>query len=118
TTGASALELLDRLNDERASAAIHTLIDRLIELHKVGALDTLFELAILLHAARTASTDNIIERLFTFFEQMINTVGNEAMGALAENTRYAVEDAIQEVAQAEPPRGGLLGMLSLLSKPE
>ena len=118
TTGASALELVDRLNDERTSAAIHNLIDRLTELHKVGALDTLFDLVTLLHAARNASTDNIIERLFIFFEQMINTVGNEAMGTLAENTRYAIEEATEETARATPPSGGLLSMLSLLSKPE
>ena len=86
-TGANALELIDRLNDEKTSAAVHAAIDRLTELHKIGALDTMFDLVTLLHAARNASTDNIIERLFTFFEQMINTVGNEAMGELAENTR-------------------------------
>ena len=87
TTGANALELLDRLNDERTAAALHAMVDRVTELHKVGAMDTLFDLVTLLHAARNASTDNIVERLFTFFEQMINTVGNEEMGRLAENTR-------------------------------
>jgi len=116
-TGANALEVVDRLNDERTSGAIHTLLDRLTELHKVGALDTLFDMVMLLHAARSASTDNIVERLFTFVEQMIDTVGNEAMGELANNARGAVEDAAAEAAKATP-RGGLLATLSMLSQPE
>ena len=116
-TGANALELIDRLNDESTSAALHTLIDRLTELHKVGALDTLCDTLMLVHAARNALTDNMVERLFTFFEQMINTVGNEAMGELAQNTRLAFEAAAEETARTEP-RGGLFTMLTMLSKPE
>ena len=45
-----------------------------------GAIDTLCETVLTLHALRNELTDNMVERLFTFFEQMINTVGNEAMG--------------------------------------
>lgn len=116
-TGASALELVDRLNDEHTSAAIHTLIDRLTELHKLGALDTLFDLVTLLHAVRNASTDSIVERGFTFFEHLINTVGNEEMGTLAENARIALDEAAEEAAK-EPARGGLFATLSMLSKPE
>jgi len=116
-TAANALELIDRLNDESTSAALHALIDRLTELHKVGAIDTLCDTLMMLHAARNALTDNMVERLFTFFEQMINTVGNEAMGELAQSTRLAFESAVEESAQT-PPRGGLLAMLSMLSKPE
>lgn len=117
TTGAGALELIDRLNDERTHAAIHSMIDRITELHKVGAMDTLFDLVTLLHAARNASTDNIVERLFSFFEQMINTVGNEEMGRLAENTREALDDAAAAAA-GTPAKGGIMATLSLLSKPE
>ncbi len=106
-TGANALQLLDRLNDERTSDAINVLIDRVTELHRVGALNTLFDMVVLLHAARDASTDNIIERLFGFVEQMINTVGNEAMATLASNTRQALDEAAAETAQTAP-RGGLL----------
>jgi len=116
-TGANALELVDRLNDENTSAALHALIDRLVELHKVGAIDTLCETVLMVHAVRNALTDNMVERLFAFFEQMINTVGNEAMGELAQNTRLAFEAAAEETAQAAP-RGGLMAMLSMLSKPE
>ncbi len=94
------------------------MIDRLTELHKVGALDTVCDLALTLHAVRSALTDNMVERLFMFVESMINTVGNEAMGELAENTRLALEEAAQETAKAAAPRGGVMQTLSLLSKPE
>ena len=116
--GGNALELLDRLNDPTTNAAVHTMVDRLTELHKVGALDTVCDLALTLHAVRSALTDNMVERLFMFAENMINTVGNEAMGELAENARLALEDAAHETAQAAPPRGGVMQTLSLLSKPE
>jgi len=117
TTGANALELLDRLNDERTSAALHAMINRLTELHRLGAMDTLFDTVTLLHAARNASTDNIVERLFTFFEQMINTVGNEAMGTLVENARLSLDEAAEEAARSAP-KGGLFATLALLAKPE
>jgi uncharacterized protein YjgD (DUF1641 family) len=116
--GGNAMELLDRLNDPNTSAAVHSLVDRLTELHKVGALDTVCDLALTLHAARNALTDNMVERLFMFVESMINTVGNEAMGELAENARVALEDAARETGQSPPPRGGVMSTLSLLSKPE
>lgn len=117
TTGASAFELIDRLNDEQTSAAVHAMLDRVTELHKLGAMDTLFDLVTLLQAARNASTDNIVERLFSFFEQMVNTIGNEAMGELAENTRDALEEAAEETARTTP-KGGVMATLALLSKPE
>jgi uncharacterized protein YjgD (DUF1641 family) len=116
--GGNAMELLDRLNDPDTSAAVHTLVDRLTELHKVGALDTVCDLALTLHAVRNALTDNMVERLFMFAESVINTVGNEAMGELAENARMALEDAAREAQQAPAPRGGVMSTLSLLSKPE
>jgi uncharacterized protein YjgD (DUF1641 family) len=116
-TGAAAFELIDRLNDPQTGEAVHRLLDRLTELNKVGALDTVFDLVMLLHGARNALTDNMVERLFTFFEQMINTVGNEAMGELADNTRLALDEAAEEAAAATP-RGGVMAMLATLSKPE
>jgi len=117
TLGGNAIELLDRLNDPNTSAAVHTMIDRLTEMHKVGALDTVCDLAMTLHAVRNALTDNMVERLFMFAESMINTVGNEAMGELAENARLALEEAASEAKGAQP-KGGVMGTLSLLSKPE
>jgi uncharacterized protein YjgD (DUF1641 family) len=116
--GGNAMELLDRLNDPATSDAVHKMVDRLTELNKVGALDTVCDLAMTLHAVRNALTDNMVERLFMFAESMINTVGNEAMGELAENARLALEEAAQEGAQAAPPKGGVMATLSLLSKPE
>ena len=116
-TGANALELIDRLNDEGTRQALHRALDRLAELHKLGALDTLFDIVVLAHAARNAATDSIVERLFGFFEQMVNTVGTEAMGTLAANARVALEDAARETAR-QPPRGGVMATFSLLSKPE
>jgi uncharacterized protein YjgD (DUF1641 family) len=115
--GGNGLELLDRLNDPATREAVHSLIDRLTELHKVGAIDTICDLALTLHGARSALTDSMVERLFAFMESMINTVGNEAMGELAENTRLAFEEAAQETAKAKPG-GGIMGMMSMLSKPE
>jgi uncharacterized protein YjgD (DUF1641 family) len=117
TMGGNALELLDRLNDPGTSEAVHSLIDRLTEMHKVGALDTVCDLAMTLHAVRNALTDNMVERLFMFAENMINTVGNEGMGELAENTRLAMEEAAEE-SKGAAPRGGLMAAVSLLSKPE
>jgi uncharacterized protein YjgD (DUF1641 family) len=116
--GGNALELLDRFNDPDTSAAVHSMIDRVTELHKVGALDTVCDLALALHAMRSALTDNMVERLFTFVESMINTVGNEAMGELAENTRVALEEAAHETAHTAPSRGGVMAAMALLSKPE
>lgn len=118
TTGANALELLDRLNDERTAAAIHAALDRLTELHRAGALDTLFELVLLVQAMRNAATDNIVERLFGLAEQILNTVGSESMCAMAENSRLALEEAAQESLKAPAPKGGLFNTLALLGKPE
>ena len=118
STGANALELLDRLNDERTSAAIHTALDRLTELHKAGALDTLFELLLVVHAMRNAATDNIVERLFGMAEQLLNTVGSESMCMMAENSRAALEEAAQEARNAPAPKGGVFTTLAFLGKPE
>lgn len=117
-TGANLGELADRLNEPQTSAAIHHLLDRLTELHKLGAIDTVFGLILLVHAARDASTDNIVDRLFGFAEQMVNTVGSESMAELVDNARTAIEEAAVETAKAPPPKGGLFNTLTLLSKPE
>jgi uncharacterized protein YjgD (DUF1641 family) len=116
-TGANALELVDRLNDEETRDAVHGVIDRLVELHKIGALQTLFDMVALIHAMRSASTDNIVERLFGFAEHILNTVGTEDMARLADNVRQSMDDAATETA-AQPAKGGVFSTLSLLSKPE
>ena len=116
-TAGNALELLDRLNDEGTRSAVHLVIDRLGELHKAGALDTFFDTVMLLHSARNAATDTIVDRLFTFVEQMVNTIGTEEMGAFAANTRLALEEAAEET-KGSASRGGFFAALSLLARPE
>jgi uncharacterized protein YjgD (DUF1641 family) len=116
-TGSNALEVLDRINNEETRDAIHTALDRLTELHRIGALDTLFDLVAIIHASKSASTDNIVDRLFAFFEQMVNTLGSDNLARLAEGATGALEDAVKETADAKPI-GGVLSTLSLLGKPE
>jgi uncharacterized protein YjgD (DUF1641 family) len=116
-TGGNALEVVDRLNDETTRDAIHAALDRLTELHRIGALDTLFDLVAIIHASKSASTDAIVERLFGFIEQMVNTLGSDNLARLAEGASGAMEDAVRETADAKPS-GGMLSTLSMLSKPE
>jgi uncharacterized protein YjgD (DUF1641 family) len=117
TTSGNALQVLDHLNDEDTGAAIEQTVHRLTELHKAGAIDTLFDTVLLLHAARSAATDSIIERLFASFEQMLNTVGTEALGLLAENACHALCEAAEESEQV-PAKGGLFTVLSLMAQPQ
>jgi uncharacterized protein YjgD (DUF1641 family) len=116
-TGGNALELLDRLNDERTSNAIHRLIDRLTEMHQIGALDTACDLILALHGTRAALTDSMIERLFAFVEYLLNTLAHDDVGRIVENTRHALIDAAHE-ANTAGSQGGLMAAISLLSKPE
>ncbi len=116
-TGANALEIVDHLNDEATRDAIHNALDRLTELHRIGALDTLFDAVTVIHAARSAATDGMLERLFVFLEHMVNTVGTEDLAELADHTKGAIDDAIKETA-AMSPKGGLWATLSLLGDPE
>ena len=117
TTAGVALEVVDRLNEAETRAAVHTLIDRLTEFHRLGALDTLCQTVLLLHAMRSAATDSIVERLFTFVEQTANTLGSDAMVQTADAVLRSLEQAATESAKS-PASGGILSMLSLLSKPE
>lgn len=116
-TASNALEVVDRLNDETTRDAIHTALDRLTELHRIGALDTLFDLVAIIHASKSASTDNIVDRLFGFVEQMVNTLGSDNLSRFAEEATGALEDAVKETADTKPS-GGVLSTLSLLGKPE
>lgn len=118
TTGATALEVVDRLNDEDTYDAVMSLIDKLTDLHRSGALDTLFETLTLLHGARSAVTDNMIERLFIFVEHMVNNLANEEVAGLVHNARCALEDAGDEIAGQDKPSGGLFSTIAMISKPE
>ena len=116
-TGANALEVVDRLNDEDTKEAAIYLLDRLAEAHRNGALATLFDTVALLHAAREASTDAIVERLFGFVEHTLNSVGSEEFATLVDDAHEALHEAAEETAKA-PAGGGLFATLSMLSKPE
>ncbi len=117
-TGANALEVVDRLNEEDTRDAILTLIDKVTEMHRSGALDTLFQLLGLVHGVRSALTDSMVERLSMFAETMVDNVANEEVAVMAGNARRAMEEAIEETAAKPMPSGGLLSTISLLSKPE
>lgn len=116
-TGGNAMELLDRLNDEDTNAAVHRLADRLTEMHKIGALDSACDMILLVHGMRAALTDSIIERLFAFAENLLNTVANDDVCGLVDNARIALNDAAAEAAKM-PANGGLWSTVALLSKPE
>jgi uncharacterized protein YjgD (DUF1641 family) len=118
TTGANALEVVDRLNDEDTFDAVMSLIDKLTDMHRSGSLDTLFETANLMHGARSALTDNMVERMFIFVEHMITNLANEDMADLAHNARRSMEEAGVDIAGRDVPKGGLLSTISMLSKPE
>jgi len=116
-TAANGLEVVDRLNDEDTKDAVLAVVDRLTELHRTGALDTLFQLVALIHGAREAMTDNMVERLFAFFEHMVNNLANEEMADLAHNAKEAMHHASRE-ASGHQAGGGLFSTISMLSKPE
>jgi len=117
-TGANAIEVVDRLNDEDTRDAVMHLIDRLTDMHRSGATDTLFDTVALLHGARSAMTDSMIERLFIFVEHMMNNLANEEVAAMAHNARRSMEEAVEKTSALGKPTGGLLSTISLLSKQE
>lgn len=116
-TGANVMELADSLNDEDTKDAILSVIRQLTELHKSGALDTLFQLVAVLHAAKEASTDGMVERLFTFAEFMVSNLANEEVAEMANTLHISMQEAAEETAKL-PVSGGLFSTISLLSKPE
>ena len=117
STGGAALEVVDRLSDPETSEAVHTIIDKITEFHRIGALDTLFQTVMLLHAARSASTDAIVERLAIFAEQGMTLLDNPDITQCVGDVMGALESA-SEAAAGNPQKGGLMATLSLLGKPE
>jgi uncharacterized protein YjgD (DUF1641 family) len=117
TTGANALEVVDRLNDEDTRDAVNFLIDKVTELHRSGALSTMFDLLILLHGARNALTDSMVERLFVFSEHMINNLATEELATLAGDATDAMHEAAEETADKKST-GGLMATIRMLSQPE
>ncbi len=117
-TGANALEIVDRLNDEDTRDAVMSLIDKVTDMHRSGALSTLFEVLTLMHGARSALTDSMVERLFIFVEHMVNNLATEEMADMAHNAHTAMEAAVAETAAKGKPSGGIMSTISLLGKPE
>jgi uncharacterized protein YjgD (DUF1641 family) len=116
-TGANALELVDRLNDEETRGAVLAALDAVTRLHKMGALDTLVEVAMVAHSARMALSDSMVERLFAFGEHMFNNLATEEVATLAHEGRKALEDAVDHVSEA-PVKPGIMATLKMLSTPE
>jgi uncharacterized protein YjgD (DUF1641 family) len=117
-TGANAMEVIDRLNDEETRDAVMFLIDKITDLHRIGALGTLFEAVTMLHGARSALTDNMIERLFIFVEHMINNLANEEVAAMTHNARMSMDEAVDMIRSQPESSGGLVSTLKMLSRPE
>ena len=117
TTGASAMEVVDKLNDEDTREALMYSMDRLTDLHRVGALETLFSLLELIHGAKSAMTDSMVDRLFVFVEHMATNLATEEIATLAHNARRAMEEAIDETADKKTG-GGIMSTIAMLGKPE
>ena len=116
-TGANVMEVANALNDDDTKEAILSLIEKLTEMHKTGALDTLFQLVAVMHAAKEASTDSIVERLFQFVESMVTNLANEEVAEMAHGLHVSMQEAAQETSNM-PASGGLFSTMSMLSKPE
>jgi len=117
TTGANALEVVDRLNDETTREAVLALVDGLTQLHRSGALATLID---------------TVDRCCTPPARRPPTAWSNAPSALSsiwstpspprksprwtQETKGALEDALEECAPDTD--GGLLGTLRMLRQPE
>lgn len=116
-TAGSALEIVDRLNDEDTKDAVLTMIDELTALHKAGGLTKAFELIHMVNAIRNAMTDQMIERLVGYAEYMITNLATEELADLASDATTALNEAREEVA-ADDSAGGLFSTMRLLTQPE
>jgi uncharacterized protein YjgD (DUF1641 family) len=117
TTAAHGIEVLDHLNNEDTRAAIHRAIEGLTILHTTGALDAVFELAQVLQAARSALTDQMIERLNHFMEVLVNNLATQEIAEFARDAELSLYDAARLCEGPEAPKG-LWGVVRSLSKPE
>lgn len=117
TTAAHGIEVLDRLNDEDTRAAVHRLIDGLTTMHVTGSLDGVLELAEMLQAARSAMTDQMVERLYGFMETMVTSLATQNVAQFAQDAELSLYEAADWCNGPEAPKG-MLGVLRSLSKPE
>lgn len=114
STGANALEVVDRLNDDDARDAVLSLIDALTTLHKTGAITTLVEAIMMVHAIRAAMTDSMVDRLTAFAEHMMTNLATEDMATMAHEAKAAMEDALEACSKKPAPKSvfGLIGMMN------
>lgn len=117
TTASTGLEIFDRLNDPETSTAVHRLIDGVTMLHTTGGLDTLFEVASMVHAARSAATDEIVERLCHTVEMLMNNVATREVAELARDTELSLFDAARSCEAQDAPKT-LFGLMARLNHPE
>lgn len=116
-TAANTLELADRLNDPDIRDGLGVVLDAVGTMHRTGALQTLVEAIHLIHALRSAATDSMVDRAFSFIEHMANNLGTEDLATLAHEAKGAMEDAVDQ-CNMPGAGGGLFGTLKMLSRPE
>ncbi len=116
-TGSTGLEVLDRLNDPDTRAAVHHLLDGLTAMHTGGSLDTIFQAAAVLNAARSALSDEMVERFCSFVETMVTNLATTEIAELARDTERSLYDAAQCCTTQDQPKS-LWGLLPRLFKPE
>ena len=117
TTASTGLEILDRLNDPETRSAVHRLVDGLTVLHSTGGLDTLFEFATILQAARSAATDDMIERLYHFLETMVSNLATLEVAELARDVELSLYEGARCCEGPDAPKS-LLALVRCLFKPE
>ncbi len=117
TTASTGLEVADRLNDPDTAAAVHRLIDGVTALHTSGGLDTMLELVSVIHAARSAATDEMIERVYHMIELLVNNLATREIAELARDTELSLYDAARACDAPDAPTS-IWGVLRKLSHPE
>jgi uncharacterized protein YjgD (DUF1641 family) len=117
TTGSNALEVVDKLNQPDIKEGLLTVLDTIGNMHRTGVLQTVVDALYLVHAARSAASDSMIERMFIFIEHMVNNFATEDLATLAHEAKGAMEDALDSCG-IPGASGGLMGTIRMMSKPE
>ncbi|MDA8231739.1 MAG: hypothetical protein M0006_10410 [Magnetospirillum sp.] len=117
STAGNALEIVDKLNEPDVREALSTLLGALGNMQRTGVLQTLIDAIYMIHAARSAATDSMVDRVFSFIEHMANNLGTEDLATLAHEAKGAMTDAVDQCG-IPGASGGLFGTLRMLSKPE
>jgi hypothetical protein len=76
-----------------------------------------FDLAAMLQAARSAATDDMIERMYHFLETMVNNLATRELAELARDAELSLYEAARCCDGPEAPKT-LWGVIRCLSKPE